>query len=218
MDASRERRFRDLPGRKGMVRALAVAPMRLRDDIVGVLATAGMDPFPPVGSRLTALQILASIAAVTIENNRLLQQERRRTRQAELLLELASLQAEELLPFLQRVADAINPALGVEDTELVLQDENGLRVVFSATPEPRRRDASDGTGHRMPDPDLSWAAGIIPPASRCSPTISQLIRRSARYFAGSGIRSLLAVPIPVRGRAQRRPAGSRDAVRQVLGR
>src|SRR5512133_1318236 len=52
-DAQRERRFRDIPGRVIRVHSLAVVPMKLRDDVVGVLATTGVAPFPPTGSRLT---------------------------------------------------------------------------------------------------------------------------------------------------------------------
>jgi signal transduction histidine kinase len=200
MDASRERRFRDLPGRRGMVRALAVAPMRLRDDIVGVLATAGMDPFPPVGSRLTALQILASIAAVTIENDRLLKQERRRARQAELLLDLSGLQAQDVLSFLQRVADAINPAMGVDDTELVLLDEQGEKVVCAVRAGGERSRSIPNRPERQPGHDLSWVLGVL---SAGQPLLSGDVASDPELrgkFAGSGVRSLIAVPIPVRGR------------------
>ena len=198
-DATRERRFRDLPGRESRVHALAVVPMKLRDDVVGVLATAGMDPFPPVGSRLTGLEILASIGAVAIENDRLLAQERRRAHQAEVLLELAGIQDLELPPFLQRVADAINSALGVDDTELVLVDDDGQQMVCSGQ-------ARAGKGHLQceesvqPRPlDTGWMAEILrtgqPILCDDAATDSNL---HCEYLR-AGIRSFLAVPIHVRG-------------------
>ena len=134
LDASQERRFRDLPGRRRRVRGLAVVPMKLRDDVVGVLATAGVELVPPAGSRLTGLEILAGIAAVAIENDRLLYQERQRVRQSETLLKLAGIKDLELFSFIQTVADAINSSLKVDDTELVLLDERGEHVVCVGRP------------------------------------------------------------------------------------
>ncbi len=196
-DASQERRFRDLPGRGGRVRALAVVPMRLRDDVVGVLATAGMDPFPPTGSRLTGLEILASIGAVTIENDRLLRQERRRAHQAEILLELAGIQDLELYPFLQRVADAINSALSVDDTELALLDETGQEIVCSGQAQRSMAPSpfNPKGGRRLLA--RKWAGEILATGQPllCVDVAADPVLR--REFAQSGVRSLLAVPIQV---------------------
>ncbi|HEX2922559.1 MAG TPA: GAF domain-containing protein, partial [Chloroflexota bacterium] len=133
-DATQERRFRDLPGRERRIHSLAAVPMRLRDDVVGVLAVGGISPSTPVGSRITGLEILASIAAVAIENDRLLEQERRRAHQTEVLLELSRMQDLELCTFLQEVADAIKPALGVDDTELALAEPNGQQIICTGRP------------------------------------------------------------------------------------
>ena len=199
-DATRERRFRDLPWRETRVRALAVSPMKLRDDVVGVLATAGMDPFPPIGSRLTGLEILAGIAAVTIENDRLLRQERRRAHQAGVLLELAEIQDLELRPFLQRVADAINRSLGVDDTELLFLDESGQQVLCVG-----QAGGVDGCSSRS-EPALSrplestWAREAL---STGLPVLCDDVTADPRFqseFVGSLVRSLLAVPIQVGGK------------------
>lgn len=199
-DASRERRFRDLPGREGQVRALAVVPMRLRDDVVGVLAVAGMSPSPPVGSRITALEILASIAAVTIENDRLLRSERRRASQAEQLLELAAIQDLDLHPFLQKVADAINSTLGVDDTCLVLLDENGREVICTgwATGADGAGQHDDGALRRFLE--STWAAELL---ATGQPLLCDDVTQepgAASEFAGTPVRSLLAVPIQVGGK------------------
>ncbi len=198
-DATQERRFRDLPGRETRVRALAVVPMKLRDDVVGVLATAGMDPFPPLGSRLTGLEILASIAAVSIENDRLLMQERRRAHQAEILLDLAAIQDLEMTPYLQRVADAINLSLAVDDTELVLLDEKGQRAVCASRTGGARAggDCQDGL---IPDSlETSWVSEILASGQPLLCDDVTLDPRVNSEFGHSPVRSLLAVPIQVGG-------------------
>ena len=196
-DASQERRFRDLPGREGRVRALAVVPMKLRDDVVGVLATAGMDPFPPAGSRLTALEILASIGAVTIENDRLLRQERRRAHQAEILLELAGIQDLEPFPFLQRVADAINATLGVDDTELALLDDKGEEIVCSGQSLRSGGDGGRGRNDGTRSLERHWAREILATGQPllCTDVTTDPVLRPE--FLHSGVRSLLAVPIQI---------------------
>lgn len=198
-DASRERRFRDLPGREGRVRALAVVPMKLRDDVVGVLATTGMELVPPAGSRLTGLEILASIAAVAIENDRLLRQERQRAQQAEMLLELAGIQDLELLPFIQTVADAINSSLGVDDTELVLLDEHGERVICVG--RPRGTGSNRVCGERETSELLSsnWISEVLSTGQPFLCNDVTLDPRLSLEFRGTRTRSLLAVPIMVGG-------------------
>lgn len=198
-DASRERRFRDIPGRASRVRALAVVPMKLREDVVGVLCTAGMDPLPPVGSRLTGLEILASIGAVTIENDRLLRQERRRARQAEIQLELAGIHDLEFLPFLRRVADAINAALSVDDTQLVLWDEKGSEIVCAGHSPGGRAAWASPSSLQPPPVDMGWAAEIL---ATGQPLLCDDVLLDARLkplSRGTGMRSLLAVPVQVRG-------------------
>ncbi len=199
-DASQERRFRDLPGREGRVRALAVVPMKLRDDVVGVLAAAGMDASPPIGSRLTALEILASIAAVTIENDRLLGQERRRARQAELLLEMAGIQDVELWPFLQRVADAINAALGVDDTELVLLDDNGRQVICSGQAHGPGGEPGCSQSTAPHPLQAEWAAEVLASGQPLLCDDVSLDPRLSSEFTQSPVRSLLAVPVQIGGK------------------
>lgn len=198
-DAQRERRFRDIPGRRSQVHALAVVPMKLRDDVVGILATSGIVPFPPAGSRLTGLEILASIAAVTLENERLLAQERRRLHQAELLLELATVQHLELLPFLQRVAHTVGAALDADDTILALRDERGREVTCTAglsgaAETSRRRDAA-ARGVL----DTTWARHVTStglPILRDDIALDRAIRSDLAIL---GSRSLVAVPLQIKG-------------------
>lgn len=198
-DVQQERRFRDIPGRQSPVHALAAVPMKLRDDVVGVLATSGMAPFPPAGSRITGLEILASIAAVTLENERLLAQERRRLRQAELLLELAAVQHLELLPFLQRVASTANAALDAQDTILALRDERSREVTCTAgasgaAESARRRDAA-----ALGILDTPWAIQVISSGQPLLYDDVALDHSLRSDLAILGMRSLLAVPIQIKG-------------------
>ena len=198
-DAQRERRFRDIPGRLTQVHALAVVPMKLRDDVVGILATSGFLPFPPAGSRLTGLEILASIAAVTMENERLLAQERRRLHQAELLLELATVQHLDLLPFLQRVAYTAGAALDADDTILALRDGHGREVTCTAgssktADASRRRDAA-----ALGVLDTAWARQVIAsgqPILRDDISIDRGIRSDLGILDS---RSLVVVPLQIKG-------------------
>ncbi len=198
-NASQERRFRDIPGREGRVRALAVVPMRLRDDVVGVLATAGIDLTPPAGSRLIGLEILAGIAAVAIENDRLLSQERRRAHQSEMLLELAGINDLELWPFMQTVADTINSSLGVDDTELVLLDQGGAHVICVGRP---RGDASGQQCDEQGSAKLLSSRWVKEVLSTGQPLICDdvtLDPHLLKEFRGTPTRSLIAVPIMVEG-------------------
>jgi signal transduction histidine kinase len=191
-DAARERRFRDLPGRENRIHSLAAVPMRLRDDVVGVLAVGGISPSVPVGSRITGLEILASIAAVAIENDRLLEQERRRAHQAEVLLDLSGMQDLELCPFLQKVADAIKPALAVNDTEIALMERSGHRVICAGQP-------TDSTPNRPSPLETDWAAQLLATGQPllCDDVTQDPLCQSE--FRRSGMRSMLAVPILVGG-------------------
>lgn len=197
-DAVRERRFRDIPGRRIRVHSLAVVPMRLRDDVVGVLATAGVLPFAPAGSRVTGLDILAGIAAVTLENDRLLTQERRRVEQAEALLTLAGMQQSDLVLFLQRVAAHANTALGADDTVLAMRDERGREITCtsgaSASWEETRRRDNAALGIL----DTTWARKLIETGQAfiCDDVTAEPEILSEPIMAGR--RSLLAVPIQLR--------------------
>jgi signal transduction histidine kinase len=198
-DALTERRFRDIPGRGHRVHALAVVPMKLRDDVVGVLAVAGVVPFAPAGGRLTGLDILAGIAAVTLENDRLLGQERRGLHQAELLLELAAVQHLDLLPFLQRVAAIANTALAADDTVLALRDERGHEVICTAGAQGSAEAARRRDGAALGMLDSSWARQLMATGQPLMCEDVSLVPGLQSDLSILGKRCLLAVPIRMRG-------------------
>ena len=90
----------------------------LRRVTVGVLAATRMSLFVP--SEVRWLRILAQIAAVTMENARLLEAERRRARYGETVGALATIERVEVGPFCQRMAAVINEALDADRTEVLL--------------------------------------------------------------------------------------------------
>ena len=102
----------------GLVRAraqgaLLAVPMRLRGNVVGVLAATRAAPGRFAESDLWWLSIFAELGAVALENDTLLLRERRRTHEAEVLAELASLPTEPLGEFARHAADAVRrPAAG----------------------------------------------------------------------------------------------------------
>jgi signal transduction histidine kinase len=98
--------------------AVAAVPVVLRRATVGVLAATRMSLFVP--SELRWLRILAQIAAVTMENARLLEAERRRARYGETVGVLATIERVEVGPFCQRMAAVIQEAVNADRTEVLL--------------------------------------------------------------------------------------------------
>lgn len=199
-DAARERRFRDLPGREGRVRSMAAVPMKLRDDVIGVLAAAGVEPSSLVGSRLTGLEILAGIAAVAIENERLLSEERSRVRQAEMLVELASSRESDLAIFLERVTESVTAVLDVSDAELALRDEAGRELITrrrTGVGSWAGRSRVDGEGSPLERP---WAQQVLSTGGPILQSDTTQDSSTALEYQQSGVRSLLAVPIQVGGK------------------
>jgi signal transduction histidine kinase len=116
--------------------AVAAVPIVLRRVTVGVLAATRMSLFVP--SELRWLRILAQIAAVTMENARLLEAERRRARYGETVGALATIERVEVGPFCQRMAAVINEALDADRTEVLLHPAS----------LPAAMGQSSGTGRR----------------------------------------------------------------------
>src|SRR3954447_19401147 len=109
----------------GLVGALLAVPMRLRGNVVGVLAATRAAPGRFAESDLWWLSIFAELGAVALENDTLLLRERRRTHEAEVLAELASLPPEPLGEFARQAADAIRRLLLVDRAEVLVADGRG---------------------------------------------------------------------------------------------
>ena len=141
----------------GLVGALLAVPMRLRGRVVGVLAATRAVPGRFAESDRWWLSIFAELAAVALENDHLLMRERRRTREAEVLAEVATLPTEPLAEFARQLADSVCRLLVVDRAEVLVADESGtLRPLGTAS----RTDGS-GRAARSPAPrsDGGPAAG-----------------------------------------------------------
>lgn len=112
-------------GDLGLVGSLLAVPMRLRGSVVGVLAATRATPGRFAESDRWWLSIFAELAAVALENARLLERERRRAREAEVLAELAAVPTDPLNEFARRVAEGVNRLLGAERTEMLLAAADG---------------------------------------------------------------------------------------------
>ena len=145
------------------------------------------------------LEILAGIAAVTLENERLLADERRRAQQAEVLLELAGTQQLDLLPFLQRVAVAANTALDAADTVVAIRDERSRELICTTGSSSLPEDARRRDGAALGILDTAWARKIIETGQTliCDDVDLDPSVRSDMLMLGR--RCLLAVPIQMRG-------------------
>src|SRR5262249_38282095 len=151
----------------------------------------------------------AELGAVALENDRLLDRERRRVREAELLAELAALPVEPLAEFTARLAASTAPVLGAERFEIWIADPDGsLRPLgyapsspALATPPSPAGEASAGrpsaVGARhaeRPAPDRPLAAlyrdgdSLLCNDTREMPALLAELRSPA-------LRSVLAVPL-----------------------
>ncbi len=140
----------------GPVGALLAVPMRLRGNVVGVLAATRATPTRFAESDRWWLSIFAELAAVALENTRLLERERRRAREAEGLAELASIPVEPLAEFARRLAEAVSRLLGAEQTELLIGDAaGGLRALVA------RPATSPSAGGDRPEP-FKGLGGVAP--------------------------------------------------------
>lgn len=199
-DASRDPRFRDLPGRALPVGAMLALPMKLRGEVIGVLVAAKQEFSGFSDAQRRWLAVLGQMAAVAIENDRLLGRERRRSRQGEVLLNLASLEPTDIDDLLQRLALAVNDAMGADKTVAMLLDPLRGQLISrgmagTAMAERARRLGLD----RLPLRDDSFIAQVF--ATRqpllCNETYDDPRTRSE--LAELGIRSMLAAPIVVDG-------------------
>ncbi len=186
--------------------ALGAVPVRLRGEIIAVLATTRSSLF--LSSDARWLRILAQIAAVTIENAQLLQNERRRALYGETVSALATIERVEVGPFCQRMAAVINDVMNADRTDVML-NASALPLVTgqgSSASNMRRELLRLGAAGTALDHDLeldrldlaaggalaaSYAAGV--PYRRSD--VSQN-SKAPGMFRERGMRSILAVPIP----------------------
>lgn len=212
--ANLARYTRSGPEDLGIVGALLAVPMRLRGNVVGVLAATRAMPGRFAESDRWWLTIFAELGAVALENDRLLDRERRRAREAELLAELASLPLEPLSEFAARLAASIAPVLDAERFEIWLADSSGrLRSLgapapAAAAPRPAATGAPPryAVSHPEPSPPAEAPAGPLAALFKAGDSLlcneTQESPALVAELRSPALRSVLAVPLWV-GEARR---------------
>ncbi|HLH23899.1 MAG TPA: GAF domain-containing sensor histidine kinase [Chloroflexota bacterium] len=198
----------------GQVGSLLAVPMRLRGAVTGVLVATRAAPGRFAESDRWWLSIFAEIAAVALENDRLLDRERRRASEAEVLAELATIPTEPLAGFAARLAECVGRALSVERVEaLVAERDAELRPLADLPAEPgesagaartaargqrdgggRPRSAAGDPGRAPPAP-----AGPLTEVYRTGTPLlcndTRTLPALADEVDATGLRSVLAVPL-----------------------
>jgi signal transduction histidine kinase len=185
--------------------AVAAVPIILRRVTVGVLAATRTSLFLP--SEVRWLRILAQIAAVTMENARLLEAERRRARYGETVGALATIERVEVGPFCQRMAAVIKEALGADRTEVLLHQSALPVEMGQSTPEPGGRRvlvrlgsaAGEGDDEGLDRLDLAVGGSLAEAYLSGVPYRRADVSQNPKAPAALrriGMRSVLGVPIP----------------------
>jgi signal transduction histidine kinase len=173
---------------------LLAVPMILRRQPVGVVAVARP------GRRFTIdeqrwLSALAQVAAITIENARLLARERRRVERAEIISSLSAIERTDPVAFCQQMAREVVHLLDVDTTDVLLLDDSKRELVRLGT-----GDSAPGTfGAGVSRIRLS-DAGPLQHAFLTGRSYSWQDQKSrdqgAPEIAALGMRAVFAVPIP----------------------
>jgi signal transduction histidine kinase len=185
--------------------AVAAVPIVLRRVTVGVLAATRMSLFVP--SEVRWLRILAQIAAVTMENARLLEAERRRARYGETVGALATIERVEVGPFCQRMAAVINEAVDADRTEVLLHPASLPAEMGQSTSRSGRRELvrlgsaarAGAEGDGLDRLDLAVGGSLAEaylsgvPYRRADVSQNPKAPAALRQL---GMRSVLGVPIP----------------------
>jgi signal transduction histidine kinase len=153
------------------------------------------------------LRILAQVAAVTMENARLLEAERRRARYGETVGALATIERIEIGPFCQRMAAVINEALDADRTEVLLHPSSLPAELGQSNPAGGRRELvrlgsaarAGAEGEGLDRLDLAVGGSLAEaylsgvPYRRADVSQNPKAPAALRQLA---MRSILGVPIP----------------------
>ena len=199
-DASRDPRFVPLPCWDGPVGAMLAVPMRLRGQVNGVVVAFRRERGHFVDVDRWWLDILGSLAAAAIENDRAYRSEERRARQAEVLLALSTVEQTDLSTISQHLAEAINRAFGVGKTDIMLHDVEHDELVSVGVSGGELVAAEREVGlDRLP---LADPNPIVEVFTSGRPYLCRDTQRdpACRRFAEQRVRSMLAAPIRVGGK------------------
>jgi GAF domain-containing protein/signal transduction histidine kinase len=185
-------------------RALLVAPLRAKGQLIGVVAVAGATPHEFSESDAALLQAFADEAALAIDNARLYGEATRRQREAEELARVAraltgSLDAQDIA---RRIVDSVGPLFSARSSGCRLVQADGSLVMLA-------QGQADGVhsshGHVVPQgygvTGRAVAEGrpVVTRDVLADPGI-QLQEEVRRRVRETGLSALAAVPLRVRDR------------------
>ncbi len=191
--------IREAMQREDVASALCL-PLKIKGRVIGVLNASKTTPESPFNYRdLELLSILASQVAIAIENSRIHEATRRRTRQLAALNELSRVMIStlDLDEVLRLAMQGINKIISVEAGSLLLLDETTSELIF--------RMSLHGDVQKFAPFKLQVGQGIAGwVVKEGKPLLVSDVNAEPRYYArvsehlGLDCRSILCVPLVIR--------------------
>ncbi len=176
------------------IRTWAGVPINFSDGSMGVLAVADFQHERALDERqFKLLQLLASEAAVAIENARLFQREQRRARHLALLNELGRKATEVLSPsdLLSDICQQVHSSFGYELARFETVDQESGELVV---------EAQEGYGTELVGRRFKMGEGLSGEAAQSGvPVLANVVDQDERYIPiHEGVRSALSLPLSYR--------------------
>jgi signal transduction histidine kinase len=145
-DAATHRLFVDPYGRPAPPGAMVATPLLVRGRESGVLVAARRQPGRFDEAGIWWLELLAGLAAVVVAQDEAVRFQEQRARQAELLLTMAEIGADDPIALMHELAAVVRRGVEADRIDLLLHDANRHELVPLAPPE--QVDAAGGASER----------------------------------------------------------------------
>ena len=180
--------------------ALASIPLKVKDQVVGVMNIAFDHPYSFTEEEVRLLELFAQQAAIAVENARLLNQLETHAREQEVLRRVLELlnSASHVQDVFADLSALLKEVSGASRVSLALMNEDNMSFTIVALDAPH---SVLSEGARMPISATSAAADILAGRIHCTPDLSQ--ERDApgeRMLYEAGVRSRVNVPVRVGNR------------------
>jgi PAS domain S-box-containing protein len=115
------------------VQSVVAVPMRISDRIIGMISAQSYEAYAYGSEEQALLEMLATHAAIAIENNRLFESELKRRQEAETLRQAASVISSTLDPddVVREILIALQQVIPYDNASVFLHEENQLRVAMA---------------------------------------------------------------------------------------
>ncbi len=194
-DAQVEPRFRDWLDRPGPVGAMVAVPVLHSGKVTAVLGVARLRPGLFAGADLWWLEVLAALAGLALEDDRIYRAQERRARQAEALTELSSQSEYSLDGILEVLNRTLSRALGASYVDLLVPAADESALVS-------RRCAALGAGAALRVP-LAEGEQLADVYLRRRPLLCQNLEpEQCRYYGERSPEAIIAVPVVAAARVR----------------